>query len=154
MLKVLQISNQKWTVDLLVFYGLVRSLFCYFWTNCNHNWLPNLEIQKKKQKKAACACHYFYSYFLRLTYSQLKELLPDSYVTLSYLVEALPNCNISPVYPFSGFVLNNVSTCIHRDWGDEDICLVLVLSNCLESKLCLLEPGVVLKLNSGDIVIF
>lgn len=138
-----------------MFYGLVRSLFCYFWTNCNHNWLPNLEIpKKKKQKKPACACHYFYSYFLRLTYSQLKELLPDSYVTLSYLVEALPNCNISPVYPFSGFVLNNVSTCIHRDWGDEDICLVLVLSNCLESKLCLLEPGVVLKLNSGDIVIF
>lgn len=93
--------------------------------------------------------------FQRLTYFQLKELLPNSYETLSYLVEALPNCDISPVYPFSGFVLNvNVSTRIHRDWGDEDICLVLVLSDCLGGELCLMEPGVVLKLNTGDIVIF
>jgi hypothetical protein len=85
----------------------------------------------------------------------LKELLPDSYKTLSYLIEALPNCDTSPVHPFSGFVLNvNVSTRIHRDWGDEDICLVLVLSDCVGGELCLLEPGVVLKLNTGDIIIF
>ena len=85
----------------------------------------------------------------------MKELLPDSYEILSYLIEALPNCDTSPVHLVSGFVLNvNVSTHIHRDWGDEDICLVLVLSDCVGGELCLLEPGVVLKLNTGDIVIF
>jgi len=85
----------------------------------------------------------------------LEELLPDSYKTLSYLIEALPNCDTSPVHPFSGFVLNvNVSLCIHRNWGDEDICLVLVLSDCVGGELCLLEPGVVLKSNTGDIIIF
>jgi hypothetical protein len=93
--------------------------------------------------------------FLALTCIQVKELLPDTYETLSYLIEALPNCDTSPVDPFSGFVLNvNVSTIIHRDYGDEDICLVLVLSNCLGGELCLMEPGVVLKLNTGDVVLF
>ena len=85
----------------------------------------------------------------------MKELLPDSHTTLSYLIEALPNCDVSPVHLFSGFVVNiNVSTRIHRDWGDEDICLVLVLSDCVGGELCLMEPGVVLKLNTGDVVIF
>ena len=70
-------------------------------------------------------------------------------------MEALPNGHTSPVHPFTGFVLNiNVSTRIHRDWGDEDICLVLVLSDCSGGELCLKEPGVVLKMNTGDIIIF
>jgi hypothetical protein len=100
-------------------------------------------------------CYVFLFTFLALTYFQLKQLLPDSYETLSYLVEALPNCDISPVYPFSGFVLNvNVSTRIHRDWGDEDICLILVLADCFGGELCLLELGIVLKLSTGDIVVF
>jgi predicted 2-oxoglutarate/Fe(II)-dependent dioxygenase YbiX len=85
----------------------------------------------------------------------VKTLLPDSYGTLSFLVEALPNGDWSPVHPFSGFVLNmNVCTRIHRDWGDEDICLVLVLSDCSGGELCLKEPGVVLKLATGDVVLF
>ncbi|KAF8958636.1 hypothetical protein BDZ97DRAFT_1612181, partial [Flammula alnicola] len=42
------------------------------------------------------------------------HLLPDSFQTLSYLVSVLPNCDTSPVHPFSGFVVNiNVSTRIH-----------------------------------------
>lgn len=82
-------------------------------------------------------------------------LLPESYETLSFLIEALPNCDTSPVHPFSGFVLNvNVSTRIHRDWGDEDICLVLVLSDCVGGELCLMEPGVVLNVKTGGVVIF
>jgi hypothetical protein len=85
----------------------------------------------------------------------VKVLLPETYETLSFLIEALPNCDTSPVHPFSGFVLNvNVSTRIHRDWGDEDICLVLVLSDCVGGELCLMEPGVVLNLKTGDVVIF
>ena len=30
--------------------GLVL-FFCYFWTNCNCNWFPNMEIQKKTRLK-------------------------------------------------------------------------------------------------------
>lgn len=97
----------------------------------------------------------YISGFQVLTYFQVKALLPESFKTLSYLIEALPNCDTSPVHPFSGFVLNvNVSTRIHRDWGDEDICLVLVLSDCSGGELCLKELGVVLKLNTGDVIIF
>lgn len=86
---------------------------------------------------------------------QVKALLPDTFESLSYLVEALPNGDTSPVHPFSGFVLNiNVCTRIHRDWGDEEICLVLVLSDCSGGELCLQELGVILNLVTGDIVIF
>ncbi|KAF8911449.1 hypothetical protein CPB84DRAFT_1841957 [Gymnopilus junonius] len=59
----------------------------------------------------------------------LRELLPDAFKELLIFVDMLPNCSISPVYPFSGYVLNiNVSTRIHRDMGDKDICIVLVIS--------------------------
>ncbi|KAF8880703.1 hypothetical protein CPB84DRAFT_1751361 [Gymnopilus junonius] len=87
----------------------------------------------------------------------LRELLPDAFKELSIFVDMLPNCGISPVYPFGGYVLNiNVSTRIHRDMGDKDICLVLVISsdNCRGGKLVLMEPGLVLKLRNGDMVIF
>lgn len=48
----------------------------------------------------------------------------------------------------------NVTTRIHRDRGDQDICLILVLSDCKGGDLCLMEPGLVLQLDHGDIVIF
>jgi hypothetical protein len=70
-------------------------------------------------------------------------------------VETLPHSGVSPVYPFAGYVLNmNVSTRIHRDVGDQDICLILVVSDCQGGELVLLEPGLVLDLQNGDVVIF
>lgn len=86
---------------------------------------------------------------------QLETLLPGTFEELSILVERLPNSGVSPVYPFAGYVLNmNVSTRIHRDIGDQDICLVLVISDCEGGELVLLEPGLVLDLQNGDAVIF
>ncbi|KAF8184853.1 hypothetical protein BJ912DRAFT_927667 [Pholiota molesta] len=63
--------------------------------------------------------------------AQIKALLPKSYMALSHFVDILPYSDISPVYPFGGFVVNiNVTTKIHRDHGDHDICLVVVISDC------------------------
>ena len=67
----------------------------------------------------------------------------------------LPYNAVSPAHPFSGFVLNlNVTTLIHRDGGDKELCVVLVFSDCVGGELCLKEPGVVLDLRLGNLVIF
>ncbi|KAF8870024.1 hypothetical protein CPB84DRAFT_1855840 [Gymnopilus junonius] len=60
----------------------------------------------------------------------LKELLPKEYRILSEYVERLPVDALSPAYPFGGFILNfNVSTCVHRDWKDLNLCMVLAISS-------------------------
>ncbi|KJA24319.1 hypothetical protein HYPSUDRAFT_136399 [Hypholoma sublateritium FD-334 SS-4] len=86
---------------------------------------------------------------------QLRALLPETYAALSLFVEVLPCSDVTPIYPFGGFVINiNVTTRIHRDHGDHDICLVISISDCLGGELCLFEPGIVLDLRSGYSVIF
>lgn len=85
----------------------------------------------------------------------MKQLLPDDYAILSQYVDVLPCNDSSPVYPFTGFVLNlNVTTLLHRDPEDEKICIVLVVSNCKGGELCFVETGLVLGLKLGDMVIF
>lgn len=71
-------------------------------------------------------------------------------------VEILPCHQNSPAYPFGGFVVNfNVSTLIHRDWKDLNLCMVIVISeDCVGGELALLEPGLVLDLQNGDMVLF
>jgi hypothetical protein len=77
------------------------------------------------------------------------------YSILTPWVDVLPANEFSPVYPFGGFVINlNVATRSHRDKGDLCLCLILVISDCEGGSLCLYEPGVVLELKSGDIVLF
>ena len=63
--------------------------------------------------------------------------------------------DISPVYPYSGIVVNlNVSTIPHRDKKDFNLCLVLQISKCTGGALVFKEPGVVVELNNGDFTIF
>jgi hypothetical protein len=83
-------------------------------------------------------------------------LLPKDSQELAQYVEILPCHQISPAYPFGGFVLNlNVSTLIHRDWKDLNLCMVIVISeDCVGGELALLEPGLVLDLQNGDMVLF
>ncbi|KAF8871014.1 hypothetical protein CPB84DRAFT_1830233 [Gymnopilus junonius] len=73
-----------------------------------------------------------------------------------YATHAVPSKQHNvPVYPFTGFILNvNVSTHMHRDTGDKDICLVLVISDCIGGELVLVEPSVILRMRSGDVVVF
>lgn len=86
---------------------------------------------------------------------QVKKYLPKEFNILEQYTQSLPGSNMSPASPFGGFVINlNVSTSLHRDWSDHLICVVTVVSNCEGGELILVELGLVIKLRSGDTVIF
>jgi hypothetical protein len=87
--------------------------------------------------------------------SKLQQLLPDNYEILSQFVDVLPCEEPSPVYPFAGFVINlNVATRVHRDYMDDDICVVISISDGVGGELCLMELGLVVELRCGDAIIF
>lgn len=89
--------------------------------------------------------------------NKLKEILPEEYSIIGQFADVLPGDATSPVYPFSGFVVNfNVSTHIHRDLNDKKLCIVLVISDddCEGGDICFLEPGIRLELLCGDMVLF
>jgi len=74
---------------------------------------------------------------------------------LATFEEALPGNEFSPAYPFSGFVVNlNTATRFHRDNGDLNICLVLVVSHCVGGGLMLFEAGFILDLGNGCLSLF
>ena len=74
---------------------------------------------------------------------------------MSVFADVLPGKAASPVHPFGGFVINlNVVTRCHRDVNDQSVCLIVVIGSHTGGELCLLEPGLVLRLRNGDIVIF
>lgn len=92
-----------------------------------------------------------------LLVSKLQTLLPETYEVLAQFADLLPCGEVSPAYPFTGYVLNiNVTPRIHRDWGDKEICLVLPLFDgaCIGGELCLKELGLVMKMRSLDVIIF
>jgi hypothetical protein len=69
--------------------------------------------------------------------------------------DSLPNAENATAHPFTGIVINiNVATLGHRDRKDKMICLVLPIGDYIGGELCLYEPGLVLQLKSGDMVIF
>ncbi|KAI0055244.1 hypothetical protein BV25DRAFT_1815883, partial [Artomyces pyxidatus] len=81
--------------------------------------------------------------------------LPEEFEVLKIEAEALPGNNQSAVYPFLGFVVNlNVSTKAHRDGQDKLLCLVLTLGEFEGGALGMVEPGIVLPMRSGDLVVF
>ncbi|TEB38436.1 hypothetical protein FA13DRAFT_1604941, partial [Coprinellus micaceus] len=85
----------------------------------------------------------------------LRTLLPDTFTVLEQSVDILPLGDSVLAHPFTGFVLNfNVSTVIHRDYQDKEICMVFQISDCEGGELCLVEPGLVFRLRNGDGVIF
>ncbi|TFK59691.1 hypothetical protein BDN72DRAFT_905623 [Pluteus cervinus] len=87
----------------------------------------------------------------------VEKHLPEDHKDLKEFVEALPGNAVSPASPFSGFVINlNAVTQAHRDWNDQSICVVTVISDpdCEGGELVLVEPGLVLDLKCGDMVIF
>lgn len=67
----------------------------------------------------------------------------------------LPGNDVCAAHPFSGFVVNlNVTTRGHRDAKDWTACLVLVLGDHTGGELVLVEPGIVIPLHSGDLIVF
>ena len=94
-------------------------------------------------------------FFNNVVFYQMAKILPEHTKILQQWVDILPSNEFSPVFPFSGLVINvNVATRAHRDWGDLSLCLVLEISDCEGGELCMMEPGLVLHLRSGDTVAF
>lgn len=86
---------------------------------------------------------------------QLRQFFPDIYQEIQVYADALPNHEFSPAHPFTGFVINiNVSTLGHRDRKDLEACMVLDIGEHEDGDLVLYEPGIVLPLRNGDVVLF
>ncbi|KAJ8515172.1 hypothetical protein ONZ45_g7365 [Pleurotus djamor] len=73
---------------------------------------------------------------LQELFGELERLLPEEYKIEKMFAEFLPGGEPSPVFPFSGIVINlNVQTIIHRDSEDVIMCLVLPIENRKIRKL-------------------
>ncbi|PPR06462.1 hypothetical protein CVT26_006458 [Gymnopilus dilepis] len=86
-----------------------------------------------------------------------KQTFPDDFEVICEFSKNLPGDEASPVYPFSGLVVNlNVSTRIHRDFQDLRLCLVMPIMDpsCTGGDLCFKEPGIRLQMRCGDMVAF
>ncbi|KAE9395622.1 hypothetical protein BT96DRAFT_826063 [Gymnopus androsaceus JB14] len=68
-------------------------------------------------------------------------------------VDIFPLQDTSSVKPFTSIVVNlNGVTVAHKDEGDEEGCIVIVLGPHAGGGLCLYEPRVVLDVKHGDVV--
>ncbi|RXW11399.1 hypothetical protein EST38_g14456, partial [Candolleomyces aberdarensis] len=87
--------------------------------------------------------------------STLQTLIPDTFEVLQQSVDILPLGDSPLVYPFTGFVINfNVSTLVHRDFKDKEICLVFQISDCTGGELGMVEPGMAVRLRNCDGILF
>ncbi|TFK59959.1 hypothetical protein BDN72DRAFT_780018, partial [Pluteus cervinus] len=85
----------------------------------------------------------------------LPTLFPDIYPIWEKYANSLPLGTVPPAYPFMGMVLNFcVATSAHKDQNDAGLCVVFPFGKYTGGELCLFEPGLVLDLKPGDIVIF
>jgi len=86
---------------------------------------------------------------------QVGKIAPGAYKVVCEYVKNLPMNDHPPFYPFSGIVINmNAVSTIHRDEKDEDWCALIIMQDGEGAELCLLEPGLVLTLKTGDLVLF
>jgi hypothetical protein len=86
---------------------------------------------------------------------QLLMHAPEMYSRLEAYITELPGNQHTPAYPFSGYVINvNVVTMAHRDGKDEIGCVLIVVGEHKGGELVLVEPGLVLELKNGDVLIF
>ena len=85
----------------------------------------------------------------------MELLLPDHTTVVEQFCNVLPGGEQPPVYPFSGAVINfNITTRCHRDKKDETFCLVLAIQDGTGGELGLVEPGLVVKMKTGDVILF
>ncbi|KAJ7433155.1 hypothetical protein B0H11DRAFT_1939738 [Mycena galericulata] len=80
---------------------------------------------------------------------------PGKFTILEIVADALPYHQSSPAHPFTGFVLNlNIVTAVHRDKKDlVKFCGVIDIGDHSGGELCLLEPGLVIALRHGDMIL-
>ncbi|TFK59190.1 hypothetical protein BDN72DRAFT_781076 [Pluteus cervinus] len=117
--------------------------------------IPRAAKELQQNPIAYSLCQQAFAPYFSWMSSVIETHLPEEYEKLRKFAEVLPGNELAPAHPFAGFVINlNVATALHRDWGDESICVVTVVSDCEGGELVLLEPGLVLELRHGDTVIF
>jgi hypothetical protein len=81
--------------------------------------------------------------------------LPEQYIQLSATADMMPVGILPAAYPFQSWVLNlNVATKAHRDTKDCGLCLVVPVGRFEGGELCMVETGLVLEIQSGDVVVF
>jgi hypothetical protein len=81
--------------------------------------------------------------------------LPEEYTEIKAFVDVLPLNHVPASYPFSSFVINiHAATKGHKDGKDKKFCCVVPFGTWTQGQLVLYEPGIVLDLTLGDVVIF
>lgn len=89
---------------------------------------------------------------------KLPEAAPEQWKALVHIADSLPPGALHEIglEPFTGYVANlNVCTNGHTDPEDaEDICVLLMASECSGGELVLYELGLVIELRGGDVVEF
>jgi hypothetical protein len=85
----------------------------------------------------------------------MKRLLPEEFEILDAYIQVLPGKDYPSFAPFLSVAINiNVATKAHRDVMDKRICLVLALTDAVGGGLVLHEPGIVVDMDNGDMIIF
>jgi hypothetical protein len=85
----------------------------------------------------------------------MQNVLPTNFNDLDNLVEILPLNEWALAYSWSSIVVNaNIATCTHRDKANEQVCMILTISECKGEVLVLHEVGIVVESRSGDAVVF
>ncbi|THU79093.1 hypothetical protein K435DRAFT_698673, partial [Dendrothele bispora CBS 962.96] len=80
---------------------------------------------------------------------------PDLFEEIETEVDIFPLNDTNPIRPFSSFVINlNVKTQPHRDVGDKNGCIVLVLGDHSGGGICFHEAKLVVETSHCDCVTF
>ena len=98
----------------------------------------------------------FFSFqcFPYLSY-QVRSRLPNHFDELVAVIRHIPFAQNLLSYPFTNLIVNlGAETSAHIDPQDNGLCVVLPFGNWTGGELCLYEPGLVLELRPGDVVMF
>ncbi|TFK59342.1 hypothetical protein BDN72DRAFT_905945 [Pluteus cervinus] len=120
-------------------------------------FIPRASTELKRNTRRYCLLQNILAPVFAFIDRMVLHHLPEVHRDLRQFVETLPGNEISPASPFSAFVINlNAATGAHRDWNDQEICVVLAITDegCKGGELILVEPKAVIPLQNGDIIMF
>ena len=85
----------------------------------------------------------------------MRKYHDDIYEQISLWIQELPLFRNTPADPWSGVVVNaNCATCTHCDVSGDNICMVLLVSDCTGGDLVYHELGLVFATHNGNASLF